>query len=328
MAEISIIIPLYNNEKYLSICLESIQKQSFFDFEVLIIDDGSTNNAGKIAEEFAVTDQRFSVIHKQNEGVSVARNVGINNASGKFITMIDRDDYIDVDYLERLYNGYKKTRADIVICNYITKIMNGEVLEILSTNEVDYELKSGIDVLNTFGDYNRVAFYACGKLYSAQVLKKIRYDSTISLCEDALFNCIVYSNPDIKCVFCSQANYYYRIHSKSATHSASLNSLFSKIDAYKKIREIATNYHDSPFWTGINYELLTATLGFIYMYYGRASKEDYNIYSLRDDVHIYFSYINRKNMSLKFRILFLLNCLPIRTTKMFFFILYKMKNRG
>jgi len=115
---ISIIIPVYNVEDYLARCLESILFQSFKDFEVLLIDDGSTDGSGKICDAYAQNDTRIRVIHKVNGGVSSARNVGLNNANGQYISFVDSDDFVHPCFLEFLYNSIKSSKADISICDY------------------------------------------------------------------------------------------------------------------------------------------------------------------------------------------------------------------
>ncbi|HAQ0795523.1 TPA: glycosyltransferase, partial [Enterococcus faecium] len=105
MCRISIIVPVYNVEKYLKKCVDSILGQTFTDFELLLIDDGSTDNSGSICDELAKTDNRIKVIHKENGGLSDARNIGIEVAKGDFIGFIDSDDYIDEDMYAFLYNN-------------------------------------------------------------------------------------------------------------------------------------------------------------------------------------------------------------------------------
>jgi len=106
--KISVILPVYNVEKYLRKCIDSILNQTHINYELIIIDDGSTNNSGNIYDEYKLKDNRIQVIHQNNQGLSVARNVGIDLAKGKYITFIDSDDYIDKKYLETLYTIIKK----------------------------------------------------------------------------------------------------------------------------------------------------------------------------------------------------------------------------
>ena len=111
--KISVIVPVYNVEKYLTKCVDSIMNQTYKDLEIILVDDGSTDNSGKICDEYVKKDKRFKVIHKKNGGLSDARNVGIKNSTGEYLSFIDSDDYIDNDMIECLYNACIKNNADI-----------------------------------------------------------------------------------------------------------------------------------------------------------------------------------------------------------------------
>ena len=115
MPKVSVIIPVYNAEKYLPKCLDSVVKQTLKDIEILCIDDGSVDNSGKILDKYAKKDKRIRVIHKQNEGLSVTRNLGIKEAKGKYIGFIDADDWISLDFYKKLYNEAEKYDADVSI---------------------------------------------------------------------------------------------------------------------------------------------------------------------------------------------------------------------
>lgn len=118
MPKISVIIPVYNTEKYLDKCIQSILNQTFGDFEIIAIDDGSTDSSLEILKKYE-KDQRFIIIHKENEGQAVARNIGIKKATGKYITFVDSDDYIDKNMLEDLYHLVQEKDADIAICDIL-----------------------------------------------------------------------------------------------------------------------------------------------------------------------------------------------------------------
>lgn len=125
MPEISVITPVYNTEKYLLKCLNSIKNQTFNDFEVILIDDGSKDASPAILDEFAKTDARFKVIHKKNEGVTKARKDGIEYATGTYIAWVDSDDWIEETHLEQLYNAITKNNADICVCNFVKEDAKG-----------------------------------------------------------------------------------------------------------------------------------------------------------------------------------------------------------
>ncbi len=116
MCEISIIVPVYKVEPYLRKCVDSILAQTFTDFEVILVDDGSPDNSGKICDEYASKDSRVRVIHKENGGLSSARNAGIDVARGKYLGFVDSDDYIEKDMYELLYDNIVKEQADLSIC--------------------------------------------------------------------------------------------------------------------------------------------------------------------------------------------------------------------
>ena len=105
---ITVVVPVYKVEKYIDRCVTSIINQSYKNLEIILVDDGSPDNCGKICDDYARKDERIKVIHKENGGLSDARNAGINIAKGKYITFIDSDDYIKYDYVEFLYNNIEK----------------------------------------------------------------------------------------------------------------------------------------------------------------------------------------------------------------------------
>ncbi len=115
---VSVIIPVYNVEKYIEKCLTTIKEQTFKDFEALIINDGTPDNSMKIAEKFVAEDERFIIYNKPNGGLSDARNYGLERAKGEFVVFIDSDDYVDKDYLKVLYNGCKDNNADMAYCRF------------------------------------------------------------------------------------------------------------------------------------------------------------------------------------------------------------------
>ena len=120
---ISVIIPIYNVEQYLKECLESVINQTYRNLEIILVDDGSKDKSGKICDEYKNKDERIKVVHKENGGLSDARNAGMKIATGKYIQFIDSDDFIDKDMIETLYNLIIENEADISMCsNYYFKI--------------------------------------------------------------------------------------------------------------------------------------------------------------------------------------------------------------
>lgn len=115
--QISVIIPIYNVEKYLSDCVESVLKQTYTDLEIILVDDGSQDASGQICDDYAKQDSRVQVIHKKNGGLSSARNAGIDQATGQYFFFLDSDDWIAENALELLYKEIKSTGSDLALCN-------------------------------------------------------------------------------------------------------------------------------------------------------------------------------------------------------------------
>ena len=115
---ISVIVPIYNVEQYLEKCIESIISQTYKNLQIILIDDGSNDKSGKICNKYAEKDKRVVVIHKENAGVSEARNTGLDNAKGEWITFVDADDWIEEEYCQRLYNLVIETNSDVALCGY------------------------------------------------------------------------------------------------------------------------------------------------------------------------------------------------------------------
>lgn len=186
MAEISIIIPVYNSSKYLEKCFESIRLQTFTDFEVIAINDGSTDNSGNICDKFALLDTRFKIIHKKNEGVSVARNTGIEQSCGRYITFIDSDDWIDEDYLHNLDNE-SYNNADLVVSGIIREY-NDSSQKNLNICDKFFSSReaSWLHILVK----SRLLFGPCNKLYKTSIIKdyNLTFPLNISYGEDRIFN--------------------------------------------------------------------------------------------------------------------------------------------
>lgn len=127
MPQISVIVPIYNVEKYLQRCIDSILAQTFTDYELILVDDGSPDNCGKICNQYALRDSRIKVIHQENAGASAARNSGLGMAEGEFVCFCDSDDYIDTDYFEVLYTTITEKNYDCVLINRKLIIDNGEI---------------------------------------------------------------------------------------------------------------------------------------------------------------------------------------------------------
>lgn len=171
---VSIIVPVYKVEDYIQRCVDSILRQTYKNLEIILVEDGSPDNSGIICDAYAKLDGRVKVIHKKNGGLSDARNVGIENALGAYITFLDSDDWIHDDYINHLYKLLKRTNSDISMCNYVkTSVENiGEDVY----DEGDFYEYSNIDALSQLkGDFKILMVVACCKLYKRNLFDQIRF---------------------------------------------------------------------------------------------------------------------------------------------------------
>lgn len=169
---ISIIIPVYKVEKYLEKCINSIIGQTYTNLQIILVDDGSPDNSGKICDKYAKKDSRVEVIHKSNGGLSEARNSGIERAKGKYIGFVDSDDYIKEDMYEVLYNLITRFQADVSICNLYDVV--GDEKNIRNINEGIKEYNR-IDILKEVLMDKNIQSYAWNKLYKKELFDNIKY---------------------------------------------------------------------------------------------------------------------------------------------------------
>ena len=174
---VSVIVPVYKVEKYIKKCLNSIINQTYKNLEIILVDDGSPDKCPEICDEYAKKDNRIMVIHKNNGGLSDARNAGLDIASGKYVTFIDSDDYIAVDYIEKLYRALVDNGADMSLCSFIFVDDNCSVItERQNDSPIADECISGLDIIKklnqSHGGYYVVS--VC-KLYSIHLFDNLRF---------------------------------------------------------------------------------------------------------------------------------------------------------
>ena len=175
---ISVIVPVYKAEKYLHRCVDSILAQTYTDFELLLIDDGSPDNSGAICDEYAAKDSRVRVFHKKNGGVSSARNLGLDNARGEWISFVDSDDWLDVSCLGKLT---QKMDADLIRCSI--ESTDGTLW---TAEDYKYEIKEFVKNY----EEDPLTRTPCGALYKNQIVREnnIYFDSCVRFGEDMMFN--------------------------------------------------------------------------------------------------------------------------------------------
>ncbi len=171
-ALISIIIPVYKVEKYLEKCIQSVINQTYENLQIILVDDGSPDNCGKICDEYAKKDHRIEVIHKSNGGLSDARNKGLEMAKGEYIGFVDSDDYIEADMYEVLYNLLKQYNADVSICNFYT-VSQGKISIKNADNGINEYNR--IEILKEILLDKNIQSYAWNKLYKKELFDEIKY---------------------------------------------------------------------------------------------------------------------------------------------------------
>ena len=171
-ALISIIIPVYKVEKYLEKCIQSVINQTYENLQIILVDDGSPDNCGKICDEYAKKDHRIEVIHKSNGGLSDARNKGLEIAKGEYIGFVDSDDYIEADMYEVLYNLLKQYNADVSICNFYT-VSQGKIAIKNADNGINEYNR--IEILKEILLDRNIQSYAWNKLYKKELFDEIKY---------------------------------------------------------------------------------------------------------------------------------------------------------
>ncbi len=190
--KISVIVPIYNAEKYLEICLNSIIHQTYKNIEIILINDGSNDNSEKICERYKNNDERIIYIKQENKGVSSARNLGVELSSGEYILFVDADDYLELNMIENLYNNAIEYNCDISICNY--KITDNFI--IYQTENVSLKknkLTKKEFVINMLSN-KYYKGYLWNKLIKKEVIQNIRFDVDLHVMEDLIFLLSISSN--------------------------------------------------------------------------------------------------------------------------------------
>lgn len=224
MPTISFIVPVYNVELYLPGCIESILNQTFSDIEIILIDDGSTDNSGSICDKYQALDSRIQVIHQNNQGVSHARNVGLRQAVGRYIGFIDSDDQVSDNYAIILLDAInRQVDIDISFCEYYT-VKNG--LSVVYTNNSSDKIYDNETSIYLLCKDKEIKNYVWGKLFKKELFASIRFPEDRDMCEDmAILYKVFYQARKI--LHLQTPAYYYQIRTES-----SINSGWSPIKAY------------------------------------------------------------------------------------------------
>lgn len=238
---ISIIVPIYNVEKYLEQCINSILNQSYKNIEIILVDDGSPDNCGKICDRYAKFDKRIKVIHKKNGGLSEARNFGLDIARGEYIVFVDSDDYIDIHMIEILLENIKKYDTDIVICNF-NFFENINIIRRNLSKNIKTGIYNNIDIIKEYFLSSPIELVvAWNKIYKRKLFDKDTHFPVNRLYEDLATSYKLYFKSQKVCILDNKL-YYYRKRENSITKSVSKRNIIDLINTIKESYIFAKNY--------------------------------------------------------------------------------------
>ena len=328
--KVSIIVPVYNVEKYLRRCMESLINQTYKNIEIIVINDGSSDNSLNILKEYEVADNRIKLINKNNEGLSQTRNVGIEVASGKYITFVDSDDWIANDMIDRMYKLAESEKLDLVISSYIREYKNKSIPKIF--NNIEYmKIYNEDDVYKEL--YRKLVgpigseiespenldslVIACGKLYKASLIKeKVKFIDTLIIgTEDCLFNIHVFSQVK-KALFINEPLYHYWKGNENSLTTGYRKDLKGK---WKRMYLYIENYlkendDEEIFFEALNNRICLSTMGLAINECSKKNniselKKIRNIYSILNEEYIRnaFENFNLSKLPIHWRIFYFFN---------------------
>ena len=240
MVLVSVVVPMYNVEEYIEDCLISLKEQTYKDIEILVINDGSTDNSLTIAKNIAKEDNRIKVYTKENGGLSSARNYALNKISGDYITFVDSDDYVSKNFIKKLLDMINKYSTDIAICGY-SKLEDKQIVHTLDNYyEELLTTKKIIDDMYKSKDSKYISYItAWGKLYKTSLFEGIRYPSKKH--EDEFITYKLYLKTNRIC-YVNEELYIYRVRSGSIMNSGFNLNYLDKMDMYEERIAVLKSY--------------------------------------------------------------------------------------
>lgn len=276
--KVSIVVPIYNVDKYLPRCLNSLIRQTYTNLEIILVDDGSIDNCSNICDDYAKSDNRIIVIHKKNGGLSDARNVGFTKSCGEYVCFVDSDDFVDPNYVKCLLDICLGYACDIAICEFCTTSKN----EFSVLNEkIQLQIYSGIDMISElYGDLYLNTVVAWNKMYKREIIIGIKYPENLFYEDEATTCQFLFRAKRVG--LCNQKLYFYFIRENSITNSMlSEKKMTDKLVALKKrmnflksvqlmeyysmdnliyLKQISTNFSEAKNISNNNYQKKMKTL--------------------------------------------------------------------
>ena len=243
---VSVIIPIYNAERYILRCVNSVIKQSYRNIEIILINDGSTDNSQELCNSLLNCDRRIRVINKENGGVHTARNEGIKIAHGEYITFIDSDDWINEDYILELIKNMEEKKADLIICNYQDVYIKGNKEKYIANDNGEDRYISICNSVDKIFFTNGLINPCWGKLYKKQIIKKYNLSfKSLKLSEDTLFN-LEYLGY-CKNIFINSKSLYFYVHyenNNNLTNRVYVNIFKDYLQVHKQYLEFIDIYNN------------------------------------------------------------------------------------
>lgn len=235
---VSIIVAVYNAEKYLEYCVRSILAQTYQDIEIILINDGSTDDSLAVCSNLADMDSRVRVISKKNEGESETRNCGIREAKGEYITFVDNDDYVPPTFVEAMLEQIQESGADLCICSYYVVDDTQKKLDWYTPRLEDGRLLSALEAEKRYLSSYDIEGFPWNKLVKKQlyIQNGIRYEGAYPADMGATFELLRHCK---QVVLCDKKLYYYRQNEESAVHTMNVDKVIGMIQALSQIRDRA-----------------------------------------------------------------------------------------
>lgn len=243
---LSVIIPVYNGEKFLRSTLKSVLKQSYRNIEILLINDGSTDSTEKIAKEFQKQDDRLMIFNLKNGGVSKARNFGLDHMHGEYVAFLDSDDLVHEDCYSVMMNemrgGYDAVAVDFEKFESTATVKsetNIQCDKVVYTGKEEFLLSLCIE-----DKRSSVHGYVWNKIYRSSKIKNLRFNEEIQMCEDSLFSIQFFEQAECICVI-KEPMYFYRVYSESSTRNSDVHKKATALSAYRYLVEMSRGLNET-----------------------------------------------------------------------------------
>lgn len=261
MYKLSIIVPVYNVEHYLEECIDSLLAQSYDSFEVILVDDGSTDNSGKICDRYYLEYSNVKVIHQNNKGLPFARNAGLDMAEGEYIGFIDSDDVADVNMYKKLIAAIEITNADMAVCNFA--LLNKQGVRAISKRYTDRVIRCSEDNLQVFFQY--AIDSSCNKVYKHEIINKyaLRFEDKSIVAQEDFWFLIRYCSHALTIASIPEVLYKYRERRSSITQSRIDLDISTRCIKFIELTEAYTaevGRNSTLFLEKITLEMLEATV--------------------------------------------------------------------